>query len=216
MLVISKDKNKATEHAHKLCLEHNISKFDITIIEQEKSIGIEIVRLIQKNLFLSPVKGKTKAIILKDAHTITIEAQNALLKILEEPPQHALIILLANNPEAFLPTVLSRLVCITLKEEQRILTQDECLDMQTFTHSLVQLPIGQRLKLAQDHGKSKEETLLFLEKMLFATRAQVIQDVTNEKTPNPSILKELQKTYTIVKTINVSPRFALEQFVLNI
>ena len=71
---IISDKNhaKANEHALFLCKEKNIDTIDIGIIEEETSIGIAVVRDIQKTLFLTPVKGDTKAVILKNAETLTI------------------------------------------------------------------------------------------------------------------------------------------------
>jgi DNA polymerase-3 subunit delta' len=58
---------------------------------------------------LQPLRGKAKIAIVDGAHLLTVAAQNALLKTLEDPPQRSILILVANNPDALLPTVRSRL-----------------------------------------------------------------------------------------------------------
>jgi DNA polymerase III delta' subunit len=82
----------------------------ITITRGDKqSIGIEQVRTVINELALRPFEAKTTRVVLVDeAHTLTAEAQNALLKLLEEPPARTLIILVAERLEALLLTVRSR------------------------------------------------------------------------------------------------------------
>lgn len=73
-----------------------------------KTIGIEEIRGI-KNLFnLSSYGGGRKVAVINDAHLMTVEAQNALLKILEEPSESSIFILISANPSQLLPTVISR------------------------------------------------------------------------------------------------------------
>ena len=75
-----------------------------------KSIGIEAVRSLENFLSLK-VPGKQtikRVVLILDSHLLGIEAQNALLKILEEPPQDTVIIMTANQQTALLPTIQSR------------------------------------------------------------------------------------------------------------
>src|SRR3989344_2108132 len=60
----------------------------------EENIGIDQVRNLKNFLMLKPYAGKHKIAILNDAHQIGAEAANAMLKVLEEPPEHSLIILI--------------------------------------------------------------------------------------------------------------------------
>jgi DNA polymerase III subunit delta' len=79
--------------------------------EDRPSISIEQVRTLTATLSLSPyVAGGRRAVIIDDAHLLTTEAQNALLKVIEEPPPRTHIILVAEQLEALLPTVRSRLM----------------------------------------------------------------------------------------------------------
>ncbi len=77
-------------------------------ITKERDIKIEKVREIQKNLSLFPYKGKYKVLIVNNAHKMTEESQNALLKTLEEPNATSIIILVAHEEGKILPTVKSR------------------------------------------------------------------------------------------------------------
>jgi len=99
------------------CLKNNIDKLDISFIESEKAVGIAQVRDFQKRIFLKPFKSKQKAVILSTQNTITTEAQNALLKVLEEPPDNTILLLICESSEDFLPTIISRCKIITLDKE---------------------------------------------------------------------------------------------------
>lgn len=77
------------------------------------SIKIGKIRDIIYEASLKPYEGKKRVFIINDAEAMTEEAQNALLKLLEEPPQNHILILTSSNPGGMLPTVLSR--CKVLK-----------------------------------------------------------------------------------------------------
>jgi DNA polymerase-3 subunit delta' len=82
-----------------------------------KAIGIEAIRELEHFLSLK-VPGKTgfnRAVIIENAHKLTMEAQNALLKTLEEPPAGTLVVLTASHAQALLPTIRSRSQTIAIK-----------------------------------------------------------------------------------------------------
>ena len=72
------------------------------------SIGIDAAREIKDFLWQKPNASPRRTLILDEAEFLTTEAQNALLKITEEPPQSSLIILISSDPDGLLPTILSR------------------------------------------------------------------------------------------------------------
>jgi hypothetical protein len=72
------------------------------------SIGIADVREIIRQLAYAPVEGGKRVVIFRETERMTEEAQNALLKSMEEPPSHTLFILTTHRPTALLPTVRSR------------------------------------------------------------------------------------------------------------
>ena len=82
---------------------------DVLLIKPRgPSIRIDQVRDLQRELSHRPYEGKRRVCILADSDRMTQEAANALLKTLEEPPLHTVMILLAANPDLILPTIASR------------------------------------------------------------------------------------------------------------
>ncbi|MGD9762716.1 MAG: DNA polymerase III subunit delta' [Candidatus Binatia bacterium] len=75
---------------------------------RKKEIGIEQARALKRFVQLQAVSAARKIAIVDDADRLSIAAQNALLKTLEEPPGHAAIVLITATPGALLPTVRSR------------------------------------------------------------------------------------------------------------
>ena len=88
---------------------------DIVYITHEKpnSIGIDEIRdQLVTDIEIRPYTGPYKIYIVDEAEKLTAQAQNAILKTIEEPPAYAVILLLTNNSDSLLPTITSR--CVTL------------------------------------------------------------------------------------------------------
>lgn len=82
---------------------------DLLEMEAESgSIGIDAVREMRSFLWQKPTVSSRRTVIIDEAESLTDEAQNAILKIAEEPPESALIILVSSDPERFRATVASR------------------------------------------------------------------------------------------------------------
>ena len=81
---------------------------------EEKNIGIEKMREMRERIYLAPSLSLRNIAIIYDAHTLSVEAQNSILKVLEEPPKSAIIILAADFADSLLPTLRSRLLNIRL------------------------------------------------------------------------------------------------------
>ena len=79
------------------------------------SFHIDVVRQVISDVYVKPNEGEHKVYILGNAHCMSIPAQNALLKVLEEPPEYAVFILTAVSKSMMLETVLSRSVAVTLE-----------------------------------------------------------------------------------------------------
>ena len=98
---------------------------DIFIIEpQGQFITIDQVRNLKRHIFQKPLKSNFKFVIIEEANKLTDEAQNALLKILEEPPASAIIVLEADNKQQFLPTILSRVIIKRAKQPKLSASSD--------------------------------------------------------------------------------------------
>lgn len=108
----------------------------ISQIRAEKdSISIEAVRVLQRFLQLKTTGKGTfrRAVLIEHAEQLTIEAQNAYLKLLEEPPADTLMILTADTVRALLPTILSRLQTITINAPSEESTRGYFKDQGTTT-----------------------------------------------------------------------------------
>ena len=81
--------------------------------DKQTALGIDDIREMRADVMIRPYSGDYKVYILPDAGSMTQQAQNALLKTLEEPPSYAVIFLLAEKVTSFLTTVLSR--CVLLR-----------------------------------------------------------------------------------------------------
>lgn len=90
---------------------------DIIKVTHEKpnTIGVEDIRRITGDVAIKPYSSKRKIYIINEAEKMTVQAQNALLKTLEEPPAYVVIILLTTNVESMLQTILSRCIVMTMK-----------------------------------------------------------------------------------------------------
>ncbi|MBN2830843.1 MAG: DNA polymerase III subunit delta' [Candidatus Omnitrophica bacterium] len=82
-------------------------------------IKIEEVRQLQKEINLKAYEGRFKVFIIDNAHKLTPEASNCLLKVLEEPPKRSLIILITDKPGILFKTILSRCKVIKFKAQDR-------------------------------------------------------------------------------------------------
>ena len=91
---------------------------DIVYISHEKpnTIGVEDIRVqINGDIGIKPYSSPRKIYIMNEGEKMTVQAQNALLKTLEEPPEYAVILILTTHVEALLPTIMSRCVVLNMK-----------------------------------------------------------------------------------------------------
>ena len=91
---------------------------DIIRVTHEKPASIsvdEIREQVNNDIVIKPYSSRYKVYIIADADMMTVQAQNALLKTIEEPPEYAVILLLTENAEVLLPTIRSRCVMLKLR-----------------------------------------------------------------------------------------------------
>ena len=219
-IIIAKDKTKRETYIKKYAQKHAIDQFDITIVEKDtntkpptQSIGIEVIKQIHKKVFLKPIKSAHKLVIIEDAHLLTPEAQNALLKVLEEPPANTLIFLGTETKEALLPTILSRCQIIILEEEKKQLSEDTIEELLLFIQELPQFSINDRLKRAEQLAKDKDKAIIWIENLILVLRGNLLLTFSVE---TAETIKQLQSLHTLLKTTNVNPRFAIEHTLLSL
>lgn len=214
-ILIAKDQIKKDGYIEKFCVNQKISPFDKTTITTDTpSIGIEIIRDMQKGIFFKPFKGEKKIIIIKQAEKLTQEAQNALLKILEEPPLHTFFFLSATAEQAFLPTILSRCKVVVLEEENVLSTPEEEKQLYSEYRLLMSNNIGAKLSLAEKLATDREKSRLWIEKMISVLHQKLIEN-SQDSREVAKVLYSLQETYQILQTTNVNLRLLLEHTFLN-
>ena len=103
---------------HSCIQEKSGNQPDIIFISHDKpnTIGVEDIRTqINNDIGIKPYSSPRKIYIMNEGEKMTVQAQNALLKTLEEPPEYAVILILTTNVDALLPTILSRCVVLNMK-----------------------------------------------------------------------------------------------------
>ena len=102
---------------------NNHPDFMVVDSEDRKSIKIGQIRLLQEKIAEKPIVSNKKVYIINNADLMNVEAQNCLLKTLEEPPEYAVLILVLSNESKLLNTIKSRCTKIAFNK----LTDDELL-----------------------------------------------------------------------------------------
>jgi len=129
---------------------------DFQMIEPDgNSIKIEQIRDMQKKILEAPIKSERKVYIINDGHLMTQEAQNCLLKTLEEPPTFVNIILIGSNENSFLSTIKSRCTIIKFQDIEKEQIKNYLLkkyNMEDFSDDMLEIfggSIGKAEKLKE-------------------------------------------------------------------
>ena len=113
------------------------NNLDVIEMDAASHRGIDDIRLLKDAVKLAPSRAKKKIYIIDEAHMLTTEASNALLKTLEEPPGHVVFILATTNPEKLIGTVRSRTTYISFRKAT----------LEEIEHSLKKVVIGEKMKV---------------------------------------------------------------------
>ena len=167
--VLCTNENEKGCHQCKSCIEF-ISHIhpDFLYLEPDgNSIKIEQIRYLQRKIQEKPIISDRKVYIINDADKMTTEAQNCLLKTLEEPPEYSTIILVGSNENAFLNTIKSRCMKIAFQPiESKYIKQymEETYGMTNISQNMLEAfqgSIGKAILL-----KDKKEQYESIENMI--------------------------------------------------
>ncbi len=169
---------------------------DIIWVNHEKpaSIGVEDVRMqVNSDILIKPYSSRYKVYIIDDAQKMTVQAQNAILKTIEEPPAYGIIILLTTNADSLLPTILSRCVTLNLKPvsnkeiEKYLMTEEKIPDyMARFAASFAQGRLGRAISIAtsENFNELKDSVLhllKYIDEMEFTEIIEAIKQAAVHK-----------------------------------
>jgi DNA polymerase-3 subunit gamma/tau len=115
------------------------SSMDVLEMDAASNRGIDEIRDLRDKVNLAPVAGRMKVYIIDEVHMLTAEAFNALLKMLEEPPEHVVFVLATTEKHKVLPTIISRCQSFdfrrpsieTLTEKLREISDSENIEVET-------------------------------------------------------------------------------------
>lgn len=167
-LILSLERKFIDSKIKEITRLQKISPFDITDFDSDISLGIDEVRKIIKQSIERPFSGNFKLTVIRNFHLSSFEAQNSLLKFLEEHPQFLTIILIAENEQNILPTVLSRSEIIRNPGQKKIQIID--LDI------LLKKSIGQRLFYIQKTITGKDQAIIFLKNLINSLEIALLND----------------------------------------
>lgn len=195
LIIGSLEQNRTKEIQARL--DHlDISAFDvITMNASQSSIGINDVREFISKLQLLPSQSPMIAGIIPDGALLTNEAQQALLKTLEEPPSKTIIFIGIAQKNILSATILSRCECVVVKDMKG---PSQALSInQAFINDVLSSSFGQRLSMLANPCKTKEESRLFLSDAIHILREKLDPHTSSNTTQISTILTRLMKLYDI-------------------
>lgn len=192
----------ATEFAKEILGKDTVNNPDFLFVEPDgNNIKIEQIRRLQKEIQEKPIISNKKVYIINDADLMTKEAQNCLLKTLEEPPEFAVIILIGSNENSFLPTIKSRCMILHFKELNDLQIKEyfknECNE-QNISQSLIDIAggsIGRALKL-----KNKQEQYSKIQEIINNISKKDLIDIIQE---SELLYKSKEDIIDILEYINI-------------
>ena len=192
------------------------------IVPGTKSIGINQVKELKIWLALKPYQANYKLAVIWQAQKLTTEAQNALLKTLEEPPESSIIILAATNYQLLLPTIVSRCQLIFLGGE----TSQPENDFDSIVE-ILNLDLAQKFALAEEVVDNPHDFLinqaLFWHQLLLLKlgfEKTRLESKTKRLLSQLSIdgicqfLKNIQSTSELIEQ-NINTRLAIDVLLMN-
>lgn len=188
-------------------MQSMISKWKISVwdITRTAGSGIADIRAFIHELYITP-KGKNRVGIIERIDLLTTEAQNALLKTLEEPPPNTYIIGTTQIPEALLPTIRSRMSVIKLSET----VEKPDPAMQKLLMDLLAASPGKKLSLLESYEATRDDAKKFVSSMLSAAHHELLSH------PSPQLTKLIRNLLAAQSqlSVNVNQRLVLDNVFL--
>lgn len=201
LLLVSDDKKQIKKYLKTIEHEDDLF-FEIIPLTGEYSVN-EIKEVIKET---KTYFRQRRIYIFKNFQLSSIEAQNAFLKVLEEPPHQVQFILTTNNPDSILPTIRSRTKIINLGKKP-----DLELDKYIET-SLSSLIKEKKLNILSDGkfiSKTKEDGLKILDQIILFFKNRLTTDKNS-----PLILKEILKKKSLMESNNLNPQLTVDHILI--
>lgn len=199
--------------------EKGVLEPNVTILGlEEGSLGIELVRELKEKLSLKGVAAGHRVAVILEAQNLTPEAQNALLKTLEDPGPKTTLILTATHRHELLPTIVSRCYNHELK-----ITSDEGQDegsqnVITPLKTLLSLSPKARLEFTETNANiftNRNSLVDLIDRWLTETRIDLLSPHTAKKKILAKTTAALIEVREQINHTNANPRLILENFLLD-
>jgi len=173
------------------------SKSTIPLVDylEVEASGIDDIRSVQKFLWRAPVKSQRRLAAIVQADNLTAEAQNAILKIAEEPPSRALLVLMVKDPELLTPALVSRFQKIYLIQKQVAPTNEVTKKFLLANHR-------ERSAIIREAASDNQQ----LEELVRG----VMGELSKNSVENFKPLKELCYRWSLIGRYNTNKRLQLE------
>lgn len=177
----------------------------------DSSFGIDDVRELQSQLAYGLSTNEEWWYVIQNGNDITLPAQHALLKVLEEPPAQVHLCIASYQPANLLPTILSRCISINLDAGRDLQQQDTGAE-KSYYQKILKLSLNDLIEFSADFTKREEAKPLF-ESLIFEAHS-LLQQQPGSKTINKH-LNFLNQGYKLLAT-NVNVRLLVEQTLFKI
>ncbi len=197
-LFFGEDKNAQSELADWLT---NILEGALPLVDAMKTgSGIDDIREGIRFLWQKPLKSPKKTLIIPDGENLTDEAQNAILKIAEDPPEHTLIILIVKNQEVLLPTLRSRFQKIYFP------SRDESANSAAGeVNQFLKASTAERKEIIKQVIEDEAELKNFVKGLIF--------ELSRDKIKNWKAIKELLGRWSVMNQYNTNKKLQLEGWI---
>ena len=195
ILLLSSNQEFFAKNINQIKRDLRVSTFDITEIKTELALGIDDVKKIIRESIHKPYSGTNRLVIIQNFHLSTPEAQNALLKYLEEARESLTIVLTAEREQNIISTVISRSHLI--KDHEKKLHKN--IDI----YSILSMAKGERLLFLQKNITTKDSAFEFINNLSATLEHELLQK------PELEIAQLIKKVGTAGKYLEANVNFKL-------
>jgi DNA polymerase III delta prime subunit len=192
---------------------------DTLYLEPDTSLGIADIRTMTAFLSKKPLQKKQNTVLILAAEKLTLPAQQALLKTLEEPPGASQIYLVTSQPDQLLPTILSRVSSIDASIH-RSFDEKKVKESAILLDKLLAVKVGERLVILDDQEFTREKALEFLDHLEYLMHQKISSPPLKLRggAGEGDITKIVDLIYSTRKYLksNVNIRLAMDHFALSL
>lgn len=162
--------------------------------EHRREIKVDQIRTVLADAYIMPTEADRKVYVLRSAETMNRSAQNAFLKLLEEPPKSAAFILAVGNPAQLLPTVRSRCELLRRNTEPEPPSESAWKDAEDYLSACSETSLVPRLRWCRDHENDDKETVqAFLQAALVLLTKQLGGETILPKLSSAEALRQTRR-----------------------